>query len=612
MTDKIQECLLLMADITLQKISNNSKAAEAELISAKLEKWKSKFEKKNGVDWEDELRSERDWKRLYRFLTGATSYKVRSVIANVSEICFEEFDDVDILKILEKMKIADENIPDQFKGESKGCDLDACVELFVKMVLNLILPNQSLLKTGSGDEESIVDAQLQQRNKNLRATISSQVKELRAEKSKSKKLTELVEGLTERLEALELNLKMAAETAIQEKAVRAIYEVKRTAPNRTRKSKTAVEEEDFDAESEDELSVLSNRSPGAALSMEEEQEDFGSLLGRDARRNNKRLPTSPSRHADVYDMRNLERAEMDFPLDGNPPTMVSLTGAVDSTTGLRLYDLVQGEHVATMVKEGKGKRRVVELERGPLGRKHVRECGMNDQVPHMLPRSAHELKYFWQENERLLFSRRDRDGGQFAVVEDLHKFKERFEYRVKMVMGDELGVNCAHHVTLWSVLSYFLVVTWNRALCRRRSELLWRDFDVRWEANFGNLCRIQPSGATVQGIAESMKWLCYYCENTSCGARGMCSSFCCQCETGIIANPNTVSAALNQAKQAAYISWKAGLAATADKTMKAFLKAHPQYGGQKAPEKSKMSVDEAYDYLSKNQEIIRAPSAARF
>ena len=75
------------------------------------------------------------------------------------------------------------------------------------MVLNLILPNQSLLKTGSGDEESIVDAQLQQRNKNLRATISSQVKELRAEKSKSKKLTELVEGLTERLEALELTLK---------------------------------------------------------------------------------------------------------------------------------------------------------------------------------------------------------------------------------------------------------------------------------------------------------------------------------------------------------------------------------------------------------------------
>jgi hypothetical protein len=67
MTDKIQECSRLMADITLQKISNNSKAAEAELISAKLEKWKSKFEKKNGVDWEDELRSERDWKKIYRF-----------------------------------------------------------------------------------------------------------------------------------------------------------------------------------------------------------------------------------------------------------------------------------------------------------------------------------------------------------------------------------------------------------------------------------------------------------------------------------------------------------------------------------------------------------------
>ena len=75
------------------------------------------------------------------------------------------------------------------------------------MVLNLILPNQSLLKTDSGDEESIVDAQLQQRNKNLRATISIQLKELRAENSKSKKLTELVEGLMERLEALELTLK---------------------------------------------------------------------------------------------------------------------------------------------------------------------------------------------------------------------------------------------------------------------------------------------------------------------------------------------------------------------------------------------------------------------
>ena len=74
----------------------------------------------------------------------------------------------------------------------------------MKIVLNLISPNQSLLKTGSGDEESIVDAQLQQRNKNLRATISSQLKALRAENSISKKITESVEGLMERLEAFEL------------------------------------------------------------------------------------------------------------------------------------------------------------------------------------------------------------------------------------------------------------------------------------------------------------------------------------------------------------------------------------------------------------------------
>ena len=57
------------------------------------------------------------------------------------------------------MKIEEENIPDQFKDESKGYDIDAYVELFVKMALNLILPNQSLLKTGSEAEESKVDAQ---------------------------------------------------------------------------------------------------------------------------------------------------------------------------------------------------------------------------------------------------------------------------------------------------------------------------------------------------------------------------------------------------------------------------------------------------------------------
>jgi hypothetical protein len=92
----------------------------------------------------------------------------------------------------------------------------------------------------------------------------------------------------------------------------------------------------------------------------------------------------------------------------------------------------------------------------------------------------------------------------------------------------------------------------------------------------------------------------------------MCSSFCCQCETGTNTKSNPSSAGLNKVKEAAFLKWKTGLAATANKSMKAFVAAHPQYVTQQAAAKGKMSVDEAYDYLSKNQGIIRAPSAARF
>ena len=58
----------------------------------------------------------------------------------------------------------------------------------------------------------------------------------------------------------------------------------------------------------------------------------------------------------------------------------------------------------------------------------------------------------------------------------------------------------------------------------------------------------------------------------------MCSSFCCQCETGanIKAAPPG-AAGQYKAKEAAYAKWKAAMAVTADRTMKAFLAAHPQY-----------------------------------
>ena len=58
--------------------------------------------------------------------------------------------------------------------------------------------------------------------------------------------------------------------------------------------------------------------------------------------------------------------------------------------------------------------------------------------------------------------------------------------------------------------------------------LLLDNFDSNWERLFEDRIRV-IGDETVQGMEEAMIFLQYSCQTPSCGAIGMCSTFCFYC-----------------------------------------------------------------------------------
>ena len=173
-----------------------------------------------------------------------------------------------------------------------------------------------------------------------------------------------------------------------------------------------------------------------------------------------------------------------------------------------------------LIKQGAGK--VVESKRmrGGKGLHHPKDCGMNDDMPDTFCRSRFAFAAQMTKICAVLYDPSHcealGDGFRVRTLEDIMKFEERFNALISRVMGEES--NRALHVTKWAVLEYFRICTWNRAWCNSNTKLLWKNFDVRWTAEFDQLVRLQPDGRTRQGMAGAMRFLCYYCPSSSCGA----------------------------------------------------------------------------------------------
>ena len=143
---------------------------------------------------------------------------------------------------------------------------------------------------------------------------------------------------------------------------------------------------------------------------------------------------------------------------------------------------------------------------------------------------------------------------------------------------------------------------------------------MRWTMELDQLVRLQPDGRTRQGMAGAMRFLCYYCPSSSCGAEGYCAEFCADCKRGLSQMKAKSTAGESTGARAAhekeFQAWRAKQPSGAPVTKAAYNKANPKAvsGGGASAATSKVeaftSQTSAMDFLSLRQEIVREPRSA--
>jgi hypothetical protein len=221
--------------------------------------------------------------------------------------------------------------------------------------------------------------------------------------------------------------------------------------------------------------------------------------------------------------------------------MSQLARKISSKEGLPMFDIIGAMHVVRTVKRGLQYEVESSFQFGPNGEFGKERCSLQDEARNILPRSRSQFEPFMREQKELLWNSDQSNEDQAKTAKILSKFEAKMKRRIEVVMG-RVGSSSemSQHITLWSILLQYLIVTWNGAMIRDKPKYLLRDLDHRWEREFQDKCSF-ANGTSAQPIEDSLKFLQYRCPNPKCGALGMCAEICCFCQEGPSSAPKASS-----------------------------------------------------------------------
>jgi hypothetical protein len=237
---------------------------------------------------------------------------------------------------------------------------------------------------------------------------------------------------------------------------------------------------------------------------------------------------------------------------------------------------------------------------------------MQDEARNILPRSRLQFESFIREQKDLLWHSSQTNEDRADTAKILSKFEAKMKRRIEVVMG-RLGSpsKMGQHITLWSILLQYLIVTWNGAMVRGEPKLLLKDLDHRWEREFQDKCSF-ANGTSAQPIEDSLKFLQYRCPNPKCGALGMCAELCCFCQDGSVSASKSGSTFKHSLADTdkAFKAWAAKVKAGGKTNKAAFYVANPDYApqaGATSKSSARMTVPEAYAMIDSIQSTIATP-----
>jgi hypothetical protein len=157
---------------------------------------------------------------------------------------------------------------------------------------------------------------------------------------------------------------------------------------------------------------------------------------------------------------------------------------------------------------------------------------------------------------------------------------------------------------------YFRKVTWNRALSRGKTHLLWRHFDIRWTSQFEPLLHVYDGQPRVD-MHLAMKFLFYACTTPTCLSRGFCAEMSAYCKKGVekVSGGRSSSGVSPEQLDQAYQAWKAKQKTGSTTTMKAFKAANPRYKDTgAAPRSSNPTATQVLPYMGLHEQEVVAPA----
>ena len=304
----------------------------------------------------------------------------------------------------------------------------------------------------------------------------------------------------------------------------------------------------------------------------------------------------------------METMRHDFPIEAQYPPLQKLLDALNGD-GVPLPDATGGCFLAVLVKRGLG--RVLKLKRviGPVGREQKSKWTLADSYDYLWPCSLAAFRALMSEVKARLYASANKKGlgdtWRIRVMEALIKFERVFLNRVDLVNDGSREF----HVTKWATLLYYFICVWCRAFAHNTPELLWQDFDLRWQSQFQDLLRIQH-GIPKMGMYEAMQLCCYSCPVASCGAVAACAEFCPHClrGTNLIARSGSVSKN-SKGFKTAFQAWSKtqGKHKTLTALKAEFIEHHPEYQSKAPSASEKLSIAAAMAWLVSHQEIIQEP-----
>jgi len=223
-------------------------------------------------------------------------------------------------------------------------------------------------------------------------------------------------------------------------------------------------------------------------------------------------------------------------------TVVKMTqiAAMLSRDGLYVFDIVGGLHKVRLTKRQGTKvfELKVERKRGPPGRRDPRSTSVHDECLAIYPISAEYFRVFLREQRTLINSAlvdaTDKVTGALDVSTLLSLQQHLEKYSLIIERKIDMYVNtCSpdQHITVWSAIFFFHLVTWQTALSWDDPSYLHRDASSRWSNHFAHHLTFDGKKPLVP-MRISMQLLGYVCNKAACGLHGSCETFCPQCKIG--------------------------------------------------------------------------------